>query len=524
MLTGILVPTSGEVRVAGLVPWKQRRENARNIGVIFGQRSQLYWDLPLIESFELLRAIYGVPRDRYRAQPRRVRRDARDGRASAHARAAAFARDSECAATSPRRCCTSPQIVYLDEPTIGLDVVAKEAIREFIARINAERRATIVLTTHDLADVERLCRRIVLIDRGTIIYDGDIERIKSEYGRFRTLVVHFCEPVEHPHLDGAELAGVEGFERALSIRPQPAARRLAGSPSQRTLSRRGREHGRAGSRIDHPAHLRSKATAGRRRTRHDSSSGAKKPKIHSSAYVAPSATIGGRRDHRRRSAPFCTARSSPPKERRSPSAPRRSSWKTPCSRPAAAAPCSFRSRSASAASSARTRTSSARRSATAASSPRGARFSTARRSRTAAASRSARSCTSTRGCRRRRAFRCCTSRTAIRPRSMPPERAPEVHAMIDFYADVFNLEAGRRRRGRAAETYAKFLRKTHAQDAPLDEHEASSRRAAPLGRGAAADAGHRGRQGRRRHDARARRDGAAPAASDQTAKRAARDP
>jgi ABC-2 type transport system ATP-binding protein len=103
----------------------------------------------------------------------------------------------------------SPKIVYLDEPTIGLDVVAKEAIREFIARINAERGTTIILTTHDLADVERLCRRIILIDCGTLIYDGDIERIKSEYGRFRTLVVRFSGSVEHPALDGAQLVSSE---------------------------------------------------------------------------------------------------------------------------------------------------------------------------------------------------------------------------------------------------------------------------------------------------------------------------
>jgi ABC-2 type transport system ATP-binding protein len=186
MLTGILVPTSGQVRVAGLVPWKSRKENARNIGVVFGQRSQLYWDLPLIDSFELLRAIYGIAPDRYRRNlGERMRGDF----------AAALLH--------------GPKVVYLDEPTIGLDVVAKEAIREFIARINAERGATIVLTTHDLADVERLCRRIVLIDRGTLIYDGDIDRIKSEYGRFRTLVVRFSEPVAQPELDGAQLSGVE---------------------------------------------------------------------------------------------------------------------------------------------------------------------------------------------------------------------------------------------------------------------------------------------------------------------------
>jgi ABC-2 type transport system ATP-binding protein len=208
MLTGILVPTSGEVRVAGLVPWKRRKENARNIGVIFGQRSQLYWDLPLEESFELLRAIYGVPRDEYRRNLNEfieILEMADFLRTPVRQLSLGQRMRGDFAAALLH----SPKIVYLDEPTIGLDVVAKEAIREFIARINAERGATIVLTTHDLADVERLCRRIVLIDRGTVIYDGDVERIKSEYGRFRTLVVRFSEPIEQPHLEGATLTGVE---------------------------------------------------------------------------------------------------------------------------------------------------------------------------------------------------------------------------------------------------------------------------------------------------------------------------
>ena len=209
MLTGILVPTSGEVHVAGLVPYARRKENARNIGVVFGQRSQLYWDLPLIESFELLRAIYGVPQAIYKrnldefkellAMDEFIRTPVRQLSLGQRMRgdfAAAMLHD--------------PKIVFLDEPTIGLDVVAKEAIREFIARINAERGTTVILTTHDLADVERLCRRIVLIDHGKIIYDGGIERIKSEYGRFRTLVVTFAEPVADPHLEGAELESVDG--------------------------------------------------------------------------------------------------------------------------------------------------------------------------------------------------------------------------------------------------------------------------------------------------------------------------
>ncbi len=209
MLTGILVPTSGEISVAGLVPYERRKENARNIGVVFGQRSQLYWDLPLIESFELLRAIYGVPRARYRKnldefvallemEPflQTPVRQLSLGQRMRGDFAGALLHD--------------PRIVYLDEPTIGLDVVAKQAIREFVARINAERGTTVVLTTHDLADVERLCRRIVLIDRGRIIFDGETDEIKSRYGRTRTLILHLCEPVERPQLEGAELAGIDG--------------------------------------------------------------------------------------------------------------------------------------------------------------------------------------------------------------------------------------------------------------------------------------------------------------------------
>ncbi|HEY8296787.1 MAG TPA: ATP-binding cassette domain-containing protein [Candidatus Baltobacteraceae bacterium] len=204
MLTGILVPSSGSIEVAGIVPHERRRENARNIGVVFGQRSQLYWDLPLIESFELLRAIYAIPRDRYARNLAHFKeileldpflrtpvRQLSLGQRMRGDFAAAMLHD--------------PRIVYLDEPTIGLDVVAKEAIREFVRRINQERETTIILTTHDLADVERLCRRIVLIDGGKVIYDGEVERIKEQYGTHRTLVLTFADPQTRPQLAGAEL-------------------------------------------------------------------------------------------------------------------------------------------------------------------------------------------------------------------------------------------------------------------------------------------------------------------------------
>ena len=181
MLTGILVPTSGEVRVAGIVPYAKRSENARNIGVV-------YWDLPLIESFELLRAIYGVSPERYRSNMDYFTkllemdefmstpvRQLSLGQRMRGDFAAAMLHD--------------PKIVFLDEPTIGLDVVAKEAIRTFIAEINRERGTTFILTTHDLADVERLCRRIVLIDRGTLIFDGAVET---------------CDPETHVEMEGTE--------------------------------------------------------------------------------------------------------------------------------------------------------------------------------------------------------------------------------------------------------------------------------------------------------------------------------
>jgi len=209
MLTGILVPTSGQVVVAGIVPYLERKRNARNIGVVFGQRSQLYWDLPLIDSFELLRAIYSIPQDRYQKNladftellemgdfMRTPVRQLSLGQRMRGDFAAAMLHD--------------PRIVYLDEPTIGLDVVAKEAIRTFIARVNAERGTTIILTTHDLADVERLCRRIVLIDKGRLIYDGEIERIKDQYGTHRTLVVQLCEAYPGFAVAGAELESRTG--------------------------------------------------------------------------------------------------------------------------------------------------------------------------------------------------------------------------------------------------------------------------------------------------------------------------
>jgi ABC-2 type transport system ATP-binding protein len=209
MLTGILVPTSGTIRVAGLVPHEQRQANAQNIGVVFGQRSQLYWDLPLRESFELLRAIYDVPHDRYR-QNMRAFAEILDLESFLDTPVRQLSLGERMRGDFAAALLHDPQIVYLDEPTIGLDVVAKEAIREFIAGINRERGTTILLTTHDLADVERLTRRIVLIDEGRVIFDGPLERLREEYGTHRTLVVTLAEPYPELTVADAEEESREG--------------------------------------------------------------------------------------------------------------------------------------------------------------------------------------------------------------------------------------------------------------------------------------------------------------------------
>ncbi|MGH7707079.1 MAG: ABC transporter ATP-binding protein [Vulcanimicrobiaceae bacterium] len=209
MLTGILVPTSGSVLIAGLVPYQERVRNARNIGVVFGQRTQLYWDLPLIESFELLRAIYAIPADRYKKNLADFSALLELGE-FVHTPVRQLSLGQRMRGDFVAAMLHDPRIVFLDEPTIGLDVVAKEAIRTFIAEVNRERGTTFILTTHDLADVERLCRRIVLIDRGTLIYDGEIETIKTQYGTHRTLVVELSEPAGEIAVPGAELESRTG--------------------------------------------------------------------------------------------------------------------------------------------------------------------------------------------------------------------------------------------------------------------------------------------------------------------------
>jgi ABC-2 type transport system ATP-binding protein len=193
MLTGILVPTSGHVRVCGVEPSRGRRELARRIGVVFGQRSQLWWDLPLRDSFELLRAIYRVPKGDYGARLREcvellelgpfldtpVRQLSLGQRMRGEVTAALL---------------HGPELLVLDEPTIGLDLESKERLREFLADLNTQRGTTLLLTTHDLDDIERLCPRLVVIDRGTVLADGALDELRAEVAPERVLVIDLEKP------------------------------------------------------------------------------------------------------------------------------------------------------------------------------------------------------------------------------------------------------------------------------------------------------------------------------------------
>ncbi len=188
ILTGILVPTGGQIVVDGRVPYQQRREHARHIGVVFGQRTQLWWDLPTIESFELLRHIYRIPLERWRANLESFSELLELG-PFLHTPVRQLSLGQRMRADLAAALLHEPPILFLDEPTIGLDVVARERIREFLRYLNHERAVTVILTTHDLGDIERLCQRVILIDHGRVIYDGALAELRQRFGRWRTLVV-----------------------------------------------------------------------------------------------------------------------------------------------------------------------------------------------------------------------------------------------------------------------------------------------------------------------------------------------
>ncbi|WP_088105525.1 ABC transporter ATP-binding protein [Halalkalibacter urbisdiaboli] len=194
MLSGILVPSSGKLEVNGIVPYQNRKEHAKRIGVVFGQRSQLWWDIPVSESLNLMKYMYNIPENQYRENIKTFQDYLNiDEFIQVPVRQLSLGqrmRADLCAALLH-----NPDILFLDEPTIGLDVVVKEKIRQFIKQINQERKTTVILTTHDMSDIEKLCHRVIVIDKGQMIYDGQLEQLKATYGSDETMIVETEEVV-----------------------------------------------------------------------------------------------------------------------------------------------------------------------------------------------------------------------------------------------------------------------------------------------------------------------------------------
>ena len=216
MLTGVLLPTSGTVSVLGRDPHKERVANAREVGVVFGQRSQMWWDLALIESLNLIAKIYEIPAQRYREllDQFAVTLELNE-LLSVPIRNMSLGQKmrAELAATLIHE----PKVVYLDEPTIGLDLLVKERIREFIKEQNRTKGTTVILTTHDLGDIEELCQRVLIIDAGRIIYDGPLATIKARFGKFREITFEAAADASRLELPpSAEVLAAE--PRRLSLR------------------------------------------------------------------------------------------------------------------------------------------------------------------------------------------------------------------------------------------------------------------------------------------------------------------
>ena len=194
MLTGILIPTSGRLHVHGFVPSRQRYEYTQHIGVVFGQRTQLWWDIPVIDSYRLLRKVYQIPKSEFdsRLNDFKALLDL-DPILNVPVRKLSLGQRMRCDVVASML--HNPKIIFLDEPTIGLDIIAKLNIRDFLEKINRETGVTMILTTHDLQEIEELCKRLIIIDHGKILYDGDISGLRRRCKFDRFIIFQLTESI-----------------------------------------------------------------------------------------------------------------------------------------------------------------------------------------------------------------------------------------------------------------------------------------------------------------------------------------
>ncbi|MFA5406607.1 MAG: ATP-binding cassette domain-containing protein [Candidatus Nanoarchaeia archaeon] len=214
MLTGILYPTSGEIKSMDYNPWRDREEYVANIGVVFGQKSNLWFDLPAIDSFRLQKTIYEIPDKDFNKRLDEMTKllNVKDI-SKTPVRNLSLGERMRCEFIA---CMLhDPKLLFLDEPTIGLDLVAKERIRDFIKKANKERGTTVILTTHDVGDVEELCNRIIIIDKGSHIYEGSLAELKKKYVDHKLLQVEFNKKVKSPRLKNCKLVDLPNEQTAV---------------------------------------------------------------------------------------------------------------------------------------------------------------------------------------------------------------------------------------------------------------------------------------------------------------------
>ncbi len=215
MMTGILTPTSGRCTVNGIVPYENRQMNAANIGVVFGQRTQLWWDLPLSETFSILKEVYNVSDEDFKNRMEFLQ-EVLGFNNFIHSTVRTLSLGQRMRADLAAALLHNPKVLYLDEPTIGLDLVVKDSMRQAIKEINAEYQTTVILTTHDLSDIEQLCERIIIIDEGKVIYDGTIANIKELYGKRRSVTVDVMDIQALENIDFHDAFNLSGEQLAVA--------------------------------------------------------------------------------------------------------------------------------------------------------------------------------------------------------------------------------------------------------------------------------------------------------------------
>ena len=192
ILSGILIPDSGECKIAGMTPWKDRVRYVKKIGVVFGQRSQLWWDIPAEDTFDLLKDIYEIPEEEYQATKEDlINRLNLQDIINIPVRQLSLGQRMRCEIAASLL--HNPKILFLDEPTIGLDAVSKQMVRDFIKKLNKEKKTTVILTSHDMSDITTLAKRIILIGKGRVLYDGSLKKLQNRYESEKNVSIKTCD-------------------------------------------------------------------------------------------------------------------------------------------------------------------------------------------------------------------------------------------------------------------------------------------------------------------------------------------